>query len=145
MIEVLFCLVVGISDGDTLTAHCGIPAKYKRVSVRIVAVDTPEKRPEQPYAQEATEALQAICMDAKAKITIRQKNKSYKRIVADVECNGVDAGTHLVRSGLAWVYPRYAKKHKHLYPLQDEAKAAKRGLWADKTPIAPWEWRKKDK
>lgn len=145
MIEVLFCLVIGITDGDTLKARCGIPSKYKDVRVRIAAVDTPEMHPEQPYGREAKEALAAICANKKVKITITQKTKSFKRIVGDAECDGVDSGTYLVKNGLAWVYPQFAKKHKHLHALQDEAKAAQRGLWVDKQPIAPWDWRKTHK
>ncbi len=42
---------------------------------------------------------------------------------------------------MAWVYDRYVTD-RSLYQLQDEAKAAKRGLWEDDSPVAPWEWRK---
>jgi endonuclease YncB( thermonuclease family) len=28
-----------------------------------------------------------------------------------------------------------------LYAVQGEAREAKRGLWADAQPVAPWEWR----
>ena len=29
--------------------------------------------------------------------------------------------------------------------LEGDARAAKRGLWADKAPVAPWEWRATEK
>jgi endonuclease YncB( thermonuclease family) len=29
-----------------------------------------------------------------------------------------------------------------LRDLEQEARAAKRGLWIDPKPVAPWEWRK---
>lgn len=28
-----------------------------------------------------------------------------------------------------------------LYAIQDEARAARRGLWSDAAPVPPWEWR----
>ena len=34
------------------------------------------------------------------------------------------------------------KKEDALKALEAGAKAAKRGLWADKNAIPPWEWRK---
>lgn len=37
------CLVVGISDGDTLTARCGRLGAYEEVKVRIAAIDAPER------------------------------------------------------------------------------------------------------
>jgi len=45
-----------------------------------------------------------------------------------------------VRRGMAWVYERYMKD-PGLNPLQADAKAAKRGLWADSYSKPPWEWR----
>ena len=44
MLEILFCLVVGITDGDILKARCGEPGSYEQVRVRIVAIDVPESR-----------------------------------------------------------------------------------------------------
>jgi endonuclease YncB( thermonuclease family) len=41
---------------------------------------------------------------------------------------------------MAWVYDRYVEDPT-LDPLEDEAKAAKRGLWADPYSSPPWEWR----
>ncbi len=43
------CLVVGISDGDTLTARCGAPGAYQQVKVRLSGIDAPERR--QPYGE----------------------------------------------------------------------------------------------
>lgn len=42
---------------------------------------------------------------------------------------------------MAWVYDKYVTD-RSLYALQDEAKAARRGLWFDAEPIPPWVWRK---
>ena len=30
MLEILFCLVVGVMDGDTLTVRCGAESKYQQ-------------------------------------------------------------------------------------------------------------------
>lgn len=36
------CLVVGIADGDTLTARCGQPGAYEQVKVRLAEIDAPD-------------------------------------------------------------------------------------------------------
>ncbi len=41
--------------------------------------------------------------------------------------------------------PRYAPDDGTLAQLEANAKAAKRGLWADAEPVPPWEWRTKQK
>ena len=41
--ELLICLIVGISDGDTLTARCGEPGEFQQVKVRLAEIDAPEK------------------------------------------------------------------------------------------------------
>ena len=43
---------------------------------------------------------------------------------------------------MAWVSDRDARD-KTLYRLQDEARSAGRGLWVDRNPMAPWDWRKR--
>ena len=42
---------------------------------------------------------------------------------------------------MAWVYRKYTND-KALYELESKAKKEKLGLWLDKKPIPPWEWRR---
>jgi len=56
----------------------------------------------------------------------------------------MDANAEQIKRGMAWVYDKYVTDHS-LYRLQDEAKAAKQGLWADAEPMPPWEWRHRSK
>lgn len=134
----LICLVVAITDGDTLKARCGAPGAYEQITIRISAIDAPEKK--QPFGQVSRQHLAALCFQQPATITPKAKDR-YGRTVADVECRGQDAGTEQVRSGLAWVYTRYAKGYASLLPLEAGARAAGRGLWSVES-VPPWEWRK---
>jgi hypothetical protein len=65
----------------------------------------------------------------------------YGRTVADVVLpDGTNVSRELVRAGLAWWYRQYSKD-KSLGALEEEARQAKHGLWADPNPIPPWELR----
>lgn len=131
----ILCAVVAITDGDTLKARCG---EGEQITIRLGGIDAPEKK--QPFGQHSKQALSDLCYRQQATITPRAKDR-YGRTVADVECNGMDAGAEQVRVGMAWVYGRYSKGYESLYPLQDAAKVARIGLWADPAPQPPWEWR----
>lgn len=135
----LLCLVVGVSDGDTLTARCGEAGAYEQVKVRLSAIDAPEKA--QPFGQRSRQHLADLCFQQQATITPKTKDR-YGRTVADVECRGQDAGQEQVRAGLAWYYVRYGKGYEHLAELQALAKSTRRGLWVDRDQLAPWEWRR---
>lgn len=139
MFEVaLLCLVVGVTDGDTVKARCGEPGTYQVVNVRIGAIDAPEKA--QAFGSRSRQHLVALCHLTQA--TIRQTDTDrYGRTVADVECRGQDVATEQVKAGMAWVYDRYATGYEWMYRFQDEAKTVRRGLWADSAPVPPWEWR----
>jgi endonuclease YncB( thermonuclease family) len=56
-------------------------------------------------------------------------------------------GTHvnheMVKEGWCWWYRMYAPADTALEKLEREARAAKKGLWADPHPVPPWEWRKR--
>ena len=47
----------------------------------------------------------------------------------------------LVRMGMAWHNRRYSNSNG-MQGFEDYAKENKFGLWADKNPIVPWDWRK---
>lgn len=138
----LLCLVVGISDGDTLTARCPTQDAvhpYQQVKVRIHAIDAPESR--QDFGQRSKESLSDLCFKTWAKIKHEDTDR-YGRTVASVECRGKDVAAHQVSEGMAWVYTRYAKNRPDLVPLEQRARAAKIGLWS-MDAVPPWEWRAK--
>jgi hypothetical protein len=51
----------------------------------------------------------------------------------------------LVKAGLAWWYRKYAPADDTLARLEQEAKADRRGLWAQPNPTPPWNWRAQGK
>lgn len=134
----LLCLVVAISDGDTLTVRCGAPGAYQQVKVRVAAIDAPESR--QAFGQKSRQNLARLCFRQRA--TLRPvEEDSYGRTVAHVRCAGTDVATAQVRAGLAWVYTPYAEPRPELAGLQRQARSSRQGLWSQKRPLAPWTYR----
>lgn len=139
----LLCLVVAIADGDTLTARCPTDSAehpYQQVKVRLSAIDAPERK--QPFGQVSRQHLADLCFQQQATITTKNKDR-YGRTVGDVECQGKDASTEQVRAGMAWYYVRYGAGYSHLARLEQDARAAGRGLWSEPGAVAPWEWRRR--
>jgi micrococcal nuclease len=134
----LVCTVVGITDGDTLTARCPDhqPAAIK---VRLADIDAPELR--QAWGRRSKESLAALCFGHEATVLPRTTDR-YGRTVAEVSCASVDAGAYQLRSGMAWVFRRYTT-NTSLLALEAEARQSRIGFWADAVPIPPWEWRKR--
>ena len=97
----------------------------------------PEKA--QPYGQRSKQALSGLCYGREAIVAHTGRDR-YGRTIGRVRCGGVDANAEQIKRGMAWVYDRYATD-KRLYPMQAEAQADRRGLWADPAPVPPWEWR----
>lgn len=139
MTPALLCLVVAISDGDTLKARCGEPGAYEQVTVRISAIDAPEKA--QDFGNVSRQQLAALCFQKPARIASKGTDR-YRRTIADVECQGKDAGQEQIRAGLAWYYVKYGKGYEHLAQVEQQARDAGRGVWA-LNPVAPWEWRRR--
>ena len=132
--------VVGVSDGDTMTLLVPDGASFKQVKVRLGEIDTPESR--QPYGQRAKQALSDLAFNQQARVVVQDTDK-YTRTVGRVYVGGVDVNAEMVKQGAAWVYRQYAKDQS-LYRLEEQAKAAKRGLWAlpEAQRCPPWDWRK---
>lgn len=125
--------VIGIADGDTLTVlHDRRPLK-----IRLADIDAPEKK--QPFGQHSKQSLSDMCFRKEAAYTVQTIDK-YGRTVARVSCAGVDVNRAQVERGLAWVYKQY-NRDGSLPAVQDVAKSARRGLWADANPVPPWEFR----
>ena len=132
--QVIHGQVISVANGDTLT----VVVDYRQVRVRLTEIDAPEKK--QPFGNRSKQSLSDLCFWVEAELTLKGKDQ-YGRKLARVVCNGIDANSEQVKRGMAWVFDKYAKDPQ-LYKLQDEARSARRGLWSDKAPTAPWQWRK---
>ncbi|MBS0509192.1 MAG: thermonuclease family protein [Proteobacteria bacterium] len=132
----LLCLVVAVHDGDTLTVRCDKAATRERV--RIAAMDAPESR--QAFGQRARQNLARLCFRQQARL-YRLGHDHYGRTLAHVRCQGQDVAAAQVRAGLAWVYAPQARQYPRLVALQRQARASHRGLWVQKQPLAPWDYR----
>ena len=126
--------VVGVPDGDSITVMHG----RQRVKVRLAGIDAPERR--QRFGNESRKALARLCRNRKALVTWTEKD-DYQRLLGRVSCAGTDANAEQVRHGMAWV--RYKQQHPELSGLQDAAQRERRGLWAQKAPMPPWDWRRR--
>ena len=58
--------------------------------------------------------------------------------------NGVNVNQSLIKAGYAWQYRKYCKESfcNDWIRLENQARNSKLGLWADKHPEAPWDYRK---
>ncbi|WP_371436658.1 thermonuclease family protein [Polaromonas sp.] len=146
------CLVVGVSDGDTITARCGQPGAYEQVTVRIGAIDAPERR--QPFGARAKEALSGLVFDKLARLDC-SKTDRYRRSVCSVWVapasapagpKTLDAGLAMITEGMAWWYRAYSREQtaeqRGQYEFaEQEASARRAGIWRDVDPVPPWQWR----
>jgi endonuclease YncB( thermonuclease family) len=133
--ETLTGRVVAIADGDTLTL---LTPERRQVKVRLHGIDTPEVR--QPWGSRARQALSDLAFQRAVRVEVQDVDR-YGRTVGRIYAGPVDVNAEMVRRGLAWVYTRY-NRDPALPALEAEARMAKRGLWADPQPVAPWNWRR---
>jgi len=135
----LLCTVVGISDGDSLKARCSTEDGPRTLAIRLAEIDSPERG--QPFGRQSRQQLAALCFGRPARVEPTALDR-YGRTVAHVSCQGSDASAEQVRAGVAWVFDRYASAPT-LYVLEADARQARRGLWSERSPVAPWTWRKR--
>lgn len=126
--------VVGISDGDTLTV---LNTEKRQIKIRLAEIDAPESK--QAFGTQAKQSLSDICF--KKPVVIDDKGTDrYKRTLGRLRCDGVDANAEQVKHGMAWAYKQYLTDQA-IADLEEQAKIAGTGLWADENPTPPWEFR----
>ena len=123
-----------VQDGDSLT----VPRNGSKESIRLAEVDAPELP--QPYGSEARAYVTGLLMGQTVSVRPVTKDQ-YGRTVADiVMSDGQSLSRDLVEHGYAWLFIKYSS-NPELAKLEREARAARRGLWKDPSPTAPWEFR----
>jgi micrococcal nuclease len=126
--------VIGVSDGDTIT----ILKDRTPIKVRLMGVDAPEK--DQPFGTQAKKFTSEQVFGKEVSVRIVTQD-IYGRQVAWIYLGARCLNEELLQAGLAWHYSHYDKSEK-LAKLEQAARAAKRGLWAEANATPPWSWRK---
>ena len=127
--------VIEVADGDTLTL---LDADGQRHEIRLADIDAPEKA--QRFATRSRQSLAALCAGKTAQVEERGLDHEGRRL-GWAMCAGINANGEQVRRGMAWVDVPHAAPTSALYTLEADARLARRGLWRDRRPVAPWLWR----
>ena len=133
--------VVRVADGDTITVLGPGNQQHK---IRLMGIDAPEKA--QPFGNKSRESLASMVAGRNVVVEWRKRDR-YGRLVGQVIADSHDVGLVQIARGMAWHYKTYeheqrpadAQGYAH---AEVQAKAVRRGLWADPVPTPPWSWRR---
>lgn len=126
--------VIAVLDGDTVL----VLRDSQKVKIRLAEIDAPEKA--QAFGATAKRSLSDMVLGKQVQV-VSQAIDQYGRMVAHLGVNGLDVNSEQIRRGMAWEYSHF-HGNRALIALQQEARQAARGLWAQGNPTPPWDWRK---
>lgn len=103
-------------DGDTFDIQLPLPEPLNKAAIRILGIDTPEKRgkceKERQGSAAATQRLiELIPVGTIVTLTNFKWDKFGGRINADVFIDGVDVGSQMIEEGHAIPYTGRGPKH----------------------------------
>ncbi len=144
--------VTKVSDGDTI--HLTTPEQTK-LRVRLYGIDAPEtpkinnrtgqvKIPGQPYGEESCKALESKVMGKQVRLDILDIDK-YRRMVGIIWLGDRNINLEMVSEGYAEAFIEYLREpyRSKFIEAEQEAKAAKKGIWSLPEYERPREFRKK--
>lgn len=132
--------VINVHDGDTITV---LDANNKKFHIRLQGIDAPELK--QTSGAESQKNLERMVMGKQVTIVWTKVDK-YRRTVGTIMLDGKDINIEQVKAGLAWHFKKYADeqepKDRVTYAkAEEDARAAKLGLWQDANPTPPSDYR----
>ena len=131
---------MGVADGDTITVLDADKVQHK---IRLTGIDAPEKK--QAFGTCSKQSLSDMVYNKTVTVETVKRDR-YGRELGKVLADGKDVNLEQIRAGMAWHYKAYqrdqsAADRQAYAEAENEAKAARRGLWDDPEPVPPWEWR----
>ena len=133
--------VVGVADGDTITILDVSNVQYK---IRLAGIDAPEKK--QDFGNVSKQSLSDMVFNQLVRVDW-VKTDRYGRIVGKVFLNNLDVNLEQIKRGMAWFYRKYQNEliledRLNYLHAAENAINQRMGLWLQKDPIAPWNFRK---
>lgn len=132
--DVISGRVTKVIDGDTIV----VDSRGEKVTVRLEGIDAPERG--QDFGTAATKHLRSM-VDEKDLIVIQTGTDKYGRKLGTIVTAEGSVNAKMVSDGYAWHFKKYSTD-KDLAEREVEARNARRGLWAMKNPVPPWDYRK---
>lgn len=129
--------VVGVADGDTITVLDEMDKG--RFRVRLYGIDAPEKK--QAFGNKSKQYLSSLVYSKRVSVRFSTVDR-YGRIVGRVYVSGKDISLVMLSAGYAWHYVQYDKSPEYA-AAENKARSAGVGLWSDRSPVQPWEFRKR--
>lgn len=106
-------------------------------TVRLYGIHSPGAP--QPFGETATQYMQERVLGKIVRVDPLIVDP-FNRIIAWVYLDGECLNKELLRQGMTWWYRKYVPFETELAALEEEARKAKRGLWAYPSPIPPSEF-----
>ena len=127
--------VVGVADGDTFTL---LLLNNTTKKIRLHGVDAPERG--QAFGTVSRQRLSELVFQ-KGVSVVQTDTDQYGRVVGIARVEGLVVNEEMLRSGLVWHYTEY-DENPLWAELEREARRKRVGLWSERAPVAPWEWRR---
>lgn len=122
--------VVSVYDGNTLI----VSNEGRGEIVRLAGVDAPER--EQPFGIPAKNFTADMVGGKTVRVVPYGDVDTYKVYAGELCLN-----EEILRAGYGWYDPRLGKDEGFAI-LEETAKSARRGLWAEEHPTPPWQFRR---
>jgi len=134
--QILTGQVVAVHDGDTLTMQSG-SSLYK---VRLSDVDAPEMG--QVFGKQARQYTEQMVLGRRVQVNVALIDRHGRRVGEVIVEDGWVLNEELVHAGFAWYYRVHPVRNDRLQKLEQYAFSKKLGLWVEKDPLPPWEFRR---
>lgn len=128
---------VYVYDGDTVL----VDAAGKKTKIRLFGIDAPELS--QEFGDKSRALLSRLIEKKKVTVSVTGEDK-YGRLIGVIFVDGMDVNALMLKNGAAWHYKDFDRSAEYA-ELESLARKERLGLWATRSIMAPWDYRKQNK